>query len=155
MTKKEVYVLRGIPGSGKSTWANARVSEEMAKGRKATSISADRFNYDACGYWINPKTHSLCLKAFMKVIQEGYDVIVVDDTNIRLVEAAPYMALAIAHGYNSTLMNFMPFAIDVDKIGKRNIHGVSPETVRNMFYRMQKEDLGIPWWNTEYIYVKV
>jgi hypothetical protein len=69
--------------------------------------------------------------------------LVVDNSNCRLVELAPYVLLAQAYNVEHTIVTI---SADVEVALQRNLHGVPEEIVREMYKSIQTEV--IPhWWN--------
>lgn len=145
----KVSILRGIPGSGKS---------HLAGRIKATTIvSADDFFTDFQGaYNFNParlgEAHSACLRDYLLALERAkiYNRpchIVVDNTNIRAVEVAPYAALALAFGAELKVITLRtPYGI----AACRNVHSVPERTIIAMFSRLADEDKNFPpHWPTE------
>jgi predicted kinase len=94
---KRVIIMRGISGSGKSHHAalfagNGRV------------VSADDYFMHNGVYVFNARklseAHTACMQAFLNALHQGYQTVVVDNTNIRLHELNPYRMVALAMGYD-------------------------------------------------------
>lgn len=97
-------IMRGIPGCGKSTWA-----KEAAKGYASHIIcSADEYFMESTGVLDNgtpfmeykfdigqlPLAHNWCFQNFLAAIEMETQVVVVDNTNIRLWEFQNYIGVA-------------------------------------------------------------
>lgn len=141
---KEVTIMRGVPGSGKSHWVQRYRS-------KSAIISADNFfvNPKTGVYEFNPellgKAHDNCLRQYLNLIHEGHPDIVVDNTNIKAFELATYYRVAEALGYRVGIMQMMTLP---DICISRNIHNVPPNIILSMYKSMEP----IPtWWNIRYI----
>jgi predicted kinase len=151
---RHVVVLRGISGSGKSTLAQELVQKTPAS---IAWVSADQYFTDEDGgYHFDPaklgEAHGDCLRQFVRNLQVDatYGVknslVIVDNTNTTVAEAAPYMALAAAYGFNALLVT-----LDADprKAALRNVHGVSPETTDAQYVRLTAETPRLPpFWET-------
>lgn len=147
----QVYILRGIPGAGKTTWSHSYLIREP----RTTIVSADHYHED-------PDTgrydfrienlrlaHQQCLIRFVNLIREPKVIgpVIVDNTNIRTWEIAPYYALAEAYGHQVEIVNFnKPYEAVMD----RNIHGVPKNKVSNMHYAQVMEKLP-PHWGIRHI----
>jgi predicted kinase len=138
---KEVIILRGIPGAGKTTYAKRFHP-------KAIVVSAD-------DYFIDPKTrtynfqrhnlraaHRYCWHEFVNAIARGAPEIVVDNTNIKVREFKPYYDYATAHDYQAKCV-----FISSDPIvaAGRNLHNLSLEKVLQRFKQLE-HDPNIPEW---------
>jgi predicted kinase len=97
-----VTVLRGISGSGKSTWA---------KQQGVPVFSTDQFfmidgeyRYDATRIG---EYHSRNLRAFLEALWRSEPWIIVDNTNICAWEYSPYVLAGQAFGYETELVTFL------------------------------------------------
>ena len=144
-----VVVLRGVSGAGKSTLALKLL--KAAPGGTAL-VSADSHFVGADGvYRFDPsklgEAHGGCLKDFVRTLQldsaygQKDSLVVVDNTNTTVAEAAPYMAVGAAYGWETVLAT-----IDIDprKAAVRNVHGVSGYTVDEQFIRIKYDDARLP-----------
>jgi predicted kinase len=149
MSNGTVFILRGIPGAGKS-----RLTKRLKKNRKdAAVVSADDFFVDYDGvYRFDPsrlgEAHSYCLFSFLEWVERRKRTVIVDNTNTTAVEIAPYAALALAHGYNVQIITIKANAREA---ARRNVHGVPVETVLRMAKRLKEETPRLPpWWPHKY-----
>lgn len=143
-----VIVLRGISGSGKSTCARALA--ESVEG--AVVVSSDHFfeqedgsyafDHDKLG-----EAHAMCFRAFIEACQAKVPLIVVDNTNSRMIEIAPYMLGARAYGYEATVLEV---ECDVLEALGRGTHGVPQDVTLEMAARIKYERV-MPWWPSERI----
>lgn len=134
--KKVLYVLRGLPGSGKST--------------KAKELAGDTTNiFSTDDFFINPKNgkyefdpklihqnHSLNVKRTEEAMVNGVTPIVVDNTNIKFYEMKRYIILAQKYGYEVEFHEpDTPWARDAEELAKRNTHGVPQHSIQRMIDR--------------------
>jgi len=125
-----LFLIRGLPGSGKSTYAKS-----LKKGMDCMCIhvEADMFFTDVSGnYNYNPEkvveAHEWCQRVCMDALNIGAAVIVAN-TFTRIREMQPYMDMATDLG--------IPYAI-VHVIGNfQNIHGVPEEVIEKMRERWE------------------
>lgn len=86
-----LVILRGIPGSGKTTYAE---TYKQTHPGDWVIASADSFFYEDGKYKFNPTllqaAHDNCYVTAFKAIREGKNVIV-DNTNRRVMEFEHYM----------------------------------------------------------------
>ena len=140
----KVSILRGIPGSGKSHYAHTL--------KATTIVSADTFftDFQTGAYHFIPaklgEAHSACLRDYLIALERAkiYNKpchIVVDNTNIRAIEVAPYAALALAFGAECKVITLRTGAAVAVT---RNIHGVPEGTIRGMFDKMVAEEKNFP-----------
>ena len=151
-----VVVLRGVSGSGKSTLADTLEREALltapTDGREVLTVSADDYFTDKDGgYHFDPSklgdAHGLCLRRFTNflLLQTAHGapeaLVVVDNTHTTVAEAAPYMALAAAYGFEALLVTL---DFDPRKAAARNVHGVSTEGVDAQYQRLTAETRRLP-----------
>lgn len=138
----KAYILRGLPGSGKSTWAE---TQNMKGG--VCIYSADSFHIIDGKYCYDPKragfAHAECLRTYVEDIRIGkHDIFIVDNTNTRIHEMAPYIAVANAFGVDHEILQFN---CSIDQSIARNIHGVPHGTIVSMNVALQTEHLPVHW----------
>lgn len=139
---KKVTIMRGIPGSGKSTWARNNVVGRF--------VSADDYFIDNNGVYVFNKdhlaaAHDLCLRNFVYLLDNETPSLVVDNTNVRAFEIAPYYRLAEAFGYHVEIIWLI---CDPVIAANRCIHGVPIDLVKSMSLSFDP----LPsWWNVRII----
>lgn len=144
MDKKKVFVMRGVQGSGKSTYASMLHKAASEDGLLPLTVSADHFFNGPNGYHFDVKklgdAHKECMQRFLWALQDGMSPIIVDNTNINVEDVAPYVAVGEAMGYEVTIIqvNTPP-----DVAAKRNIHGLGEKQVRDAHDRLQR--VVLPW----------
>lgn len=119
-----LYLVRGLPGSGKSTFAKAFA------GRDKAHIEADMYFEDQRGnYKFDPDqlraAHEWCQDRVKLYLSSGVSV-VVSNTSTTEKEVSPYMAIA-AH-YNA---QFVSMIIE-NRHGGVNVHGVPEDKLEQM-----------------------
>ncbi|MCD4776009.1 MAG: ATP-binding protein [Candidatus Aegiribacteria sp.] len=146
----KIYIMRGLPGAGKSTWA-----QENHPG--AHVCSADSFFVDDDGVYrfdgtLISEAHASCLRQFAKIlasmeesVENSPEVVVVDNTAIRAWEISPYYNLARAYGHDVRIVHVK---CDTETAHSRNIHGVPLERVEKMNDGLACEALP-PFWTVE------
>jgi len=144
--KRSAVILRGIPGSGKTTFA--QMMDE------AKVCSADWFfvNLKTGEYRFDPKqlpdAHAACMQRFIELVVSTNKSIVVDNTNITAIEIAPYVAIAQAYGIPASIVT-----IDCkpEVANKRQMHGVPLESLLEKHELMLEEEKRFPaWWKHEH-----
>jgi hypothetical protein len=101
---KELIIVRGAPGSGKSTYAFDRMMDYRDEDISSAMFEADQFMIDEKGlYKFDPlrlkECHNLCQQGVCKAMIANTEVIYVSNTFIRKWEAAAYYTLAEMWGY--------------------------------------------------------
>ncbi len=144
-----VIILRGVPGSGKSTW--------IAKNYpNAEVFSADHYFIRNGEYKFDPRllpdAHAYTLRSFVGWARDpSGTVAIVDNTCTTVAEVAPYAAIALAYGRQVETVTLL---CDPAVAGARNIHGVPLAAVEAMDRRLRASqgDLA-PWWNNRVVEV--
>ena len=104
MKKRELVIVRGAPGSGKSTYAWDRMSDYRDEDISSDMFEADQFMIDEQGrYKFDPlrlkDCHMRCQQEVCKAMIANTQVIYVCNTFIRKWEADEYYTLAKMWGY--------------------------------------------------------
>lgn len=97
--EKIVIIMRGVPGSGKSTKA------KKLAGETGVICSADDFFINEEGKYVFDYTkisnaHEECRNKCKNAMEQGADRIVIDNTNIRKIDYYAYIQLALNSGYS-------------------------------------------------------
>lgn len=126
----KVIILRGLPGSGKSTYA---------KSLKGYNIlcSADDYHMVNGEYKYKKENmgeaHQACLKLFLDYCKEenaqDVDNLVVDNTNTTSLEFSTYIKIAEVYGYEIELLEF---ECDIETSFNRNLHNVPLFAIEKM-----------------------
>jgi predicted kinase len=125
MKRKVLYVIRGLPGSGKTTLA-ATLSK--------IHLEADMyFTGDDGVYRFDParvqQAHAWCRNAVATEMQNNADTIAVSNTFTQKWEVQPYLDLAANYGYDVQIIHLSsPWD---------NIHNVPTEAIQRMRARWE------------------
>jgi predicted kinase len=133
----KVYLMRGVPGAGKSTKA-----KEIAASRPgAVIVSADHYFTDPQGvYRFDAKklgeAHHQCRERFVQALTTpGVDTVIVDNTNTMKSSVFFYCQFARNCGAEIEFVE-MPER-DVDVLVNRNVHGVPRYAIENMLQQYE------------------
>lgn len=122
---KELVILRGLPGSGKSTIANI-----ITGGRTDWVCSNDEyFEHDGKYEWKAEelgKAKEHCANKCRLLMNADVPVIVIANVNPKYKSFANYVDMAKQFGYRVHVMT-----VEHHHNGK-NVHGVSPEVIGGM-----------------------
>ena len=129
--EKMLYLVRGIPGSGKSTFAKTLVGE-----KDYCHKEADMFFVDGDGnYNFEPSkikdAHQWCQEEIEFVMKYDHSPVVVSNTFTQEWELQPYYELAIKYGYYVTSI------IVENRHGGTNEHGVPEDKLEIMKNRFE------------------
>ena len=122
-----LYLIRGIPGSGKTTLA---VNLPMIMEYPTVVLEADRYFINSSGvYEFDPsklsEAHNDCYSRAIENLIEGRDVIV-SNTSTTEKEVQRYQKLAEELG-----VNFVSLIVE-NRHGGKNVHGVPEDKVQQM-----------------------
>jgi len=149
--KRQVVIMRGLPGSGKSH----RAKSIAATSRNGVVCSADDYFVDSATgvYTFNFRklsdAHNQCMHKFLDALLGQKSPVVVDNTNTRLWEYSQYVKIAKLSGYELKVVEIAcPNGEVAAFCARRNSHGVPVEKVINMWKRFEKDQCAIvqnPW----------
>lgn len=122
---KTLYIVRGLPGSGKSTWVRNNLHIKP--------FEADDFFMRDGVYRYVPdmvhRAHEFCRRRCENAMKEGQEIIAVANTFSRKWEYSKYIDLADKYGYE--------IVIHVCKGRYKNIHNVPDDVISKMRERFE------------------
>ena len=132
---KKIVIMRGIPGSGKSTYVKENLDgaficsadgyfEEMAEVNQTTYLA----EFEP---WLVGRAHQFCWGLFITAVFDDEPLIVVDNTNIHGWEYYNYRLLGEKMGYEVEVVK-MPAVLTAEEYHSRNTHGVPLEVIKRM-----------------------
>ena len=134
--------MSGIPGAGKDKY----VSEVYPN---ADVVSADSFFMSNGIYQFDAsklsEAHAFCMRKFLQDTYLRHPTIIVNNTNTRIEEIAPYYAIGKAYG---AVVRLITIYCDVEKAAIRNVHGVPAQVCQSMAERLANRILP-PFWEIE------
>lgn len=138
-----VTIMRGLPGSGKSTFAKRLADKEP----KSIIVSADEYFVDANGiYRFDPskigEAHAYCLRRYIRGLLAGEIHVIVDNTNTQIWEFRHYIDLAKAFGYEIEITPMHESGRKLSRsylytIADRCTHGVPYHVIERMADRWE------------------
>lgn len=149
-----VVILRGIPGSGKSTLGRELQALCGEMQVDCSIFSADFFFETPRGYVFDVKglgkAHDSCKDSFSRAIFASLQradsaaktsrVVIVDNTNTQHWEYESYQAIAAKYGCAVRVLEMKcSDAGTAFRMGQRNSHGVPPGKVVSMFLRWEHD----------------
>lgn len=127
---KFAFIMRGVPGSGKSTTA------KFLAGDNGSVHSIDNLHVDTEGnfLWNDDKEHELYEKNFIEFVsslEKNIPVVVCDCINIVKKDYLKYVNAASNRGYVTSIVMMNPPAPEIAAM--RNTHDVSKEQILKMY----------------------
>ena len=123
---KELFLLRGVPGAGKST---------LAKSLGGMHIESDKYFMDGDEYKFDPSklkdAHAWCQNAVRVWAKNSVEKIVVSNTFTQEWEIDYYFELAKEHGYRVYSL------IVENRHGNKDVHNVPEEKLLQMKNRFE------------------
>jgi adenylate kinase family enzyme len=140
---RSVVILRGLPGSGKTTFIKDVISHIQMFGEDITTrvVSADDYHLDerdryVFRYEALRHAHAMCLELFLDAVDDdGVDVIFVDNTNMSLEECVTYQRVAECKRLRVSIVTVHEWNADV--LASRNTHGVDASKIESSKSRFQ------------------
>lgn len=130
LVDKNLILLRGIPGAGKSTFANL-----ISGGDTEIICCEDDFFIEDGKYVWDPTKYEeakeVCMDKCKELMEESARLVIVTNVNIREKDFKGYFDLADKYGYRV-------FSVIVEnRHGNSSIHGVPGDTIKSMSRKFQ------------------
>ncbi|XP_055294651.1 NEDD4-binding protein 2-like 1 [Moschus berezovskii] len=139
--RKHLYLLRGLPGWGKTTLAR-QLQHDFPR---ALIFSTDDFFFREDGaYEFNPdfleEAHEWNQKRARKAMRNGISPIIIDNTNLHAWEMKPYAVMALENNYEVIFREpDTRWKFNIQELARRNIHGVPREKIHRMKERYEHD----------------
>lgn len=139
-----LIIMRGLPGTGKTTAAKETLAAERAAGRTAARLATwdliappgDGFPaaFEAADV---PSAHTQNVARAAAAMVDQTDTVIIDNINIEDYEAQPYVKLADRHRYAVMIHDTGEGCTDVDMLlqPEYNVHRVSRSAMERMARR--------------------
>ncbi|XP_072039599.1 uncharacterized protein [Amphiura filiformis] len=134
--KKVMCLMRGAPGSGKSTIAR------QLKGEHGVIYSTDEFFYKDGQYTFDPMrlgdAHEWNQKRAREACEAGTSPVIIDNTNSLRWEMKPYVSMALDNEYQVEFREPMtPWRNKPGQLAKKNSHNVPAESIAKQLERYE------------------
>ena len=141
--------MRGLPGSGKSTYIKNTYAAEGPVVCSADDFFMTKIEDGGEIYDFDPRllnaAHKDCMQRFLRAVNAAAPFVVVDNTGIRLWELSPYFQVASALGYDVEVVRISALA---EVCAQRNVHGVPKAAVMRM---ADSFETALPWWGEKVV----
>ncbi|ETW01232.1 hypothetical protein H310_06818 [Aphanomyces invadans] len=139
---KTVVIMRGQPGSGKSTLSRTIQAMARSLGHDVAVCSADTYFDTPLGYYHDKSqltaAHDACKRAFSDAIEASAPVVIVDNTHSCLWEYEPYRTAALEAEYRVVVVEVGCDDVSTAiRTGLRNSHGVGIDVILRMHHRWE------------------
>lgn len=129
--KKALIIMRGLPGSGKSTKAKQLGEGGIILG--SDDFWGPEYNFDISKLG---EAHRWNQNRALDALKKGISPIVIDNTNVSFYEFRPYVEMAQSYGYEISFQESdAPWKFDVEELTRRNTHQVPAERIQDMLDR--------------------
>lgn len=132
----KLTIIRGLPGSGKTTMANKIAGEGDAV------VAADDFFSMSGEYRFSPnklgEAHSWCQEEARKALTEGRDVVVHNTFSTRW-EMEPYLKMGEEVGADIEVLNLFDSGLSDAELVERCVHGVGIYSMQRMRERWEHD----------------
>jgi len=141
--KKIMYILRGLPGSGKTYLANTLNESHNKEG---VILSTDDFYAQDGTYKFDPtkisEAHRFNQERCKEHCEKGTNPIIIDNTNVKRWEAKNYVELAMQYNYEIEIREpDTPWwkSKNVEELAQKTQHGVPADKIQKMLDRWDED----------------
>tara|TARA_B100000085_G_scaffold276113_1_gene294820 strand:- start:471 stop:944 length:474 start_codon:yes stop_codon:yes gene_type:complete len=124
---KTAVIIKGLSGSGKSSFAQAIAAEHAQAGCSVAIHETDNFFIQDGVYTFDPSKirefHAQNLANFTDSIISGVHLVICPNTNNQLWEFVGYLDVAIEHGYATVVYDLFDAGLTEHELCERNKHG--------------------------------
>ncbi len=136
-----MIIMRGIPGSGKSTKAKSLVGNGIIHSTDEVIESLGDYRdffakmIETKDFTALHKAHTTNFNNAKKSMKDGLSPIIIDNTHIKANEAKNYVVTALTMGYdddNISIVDVGTGGLNAEALAARNTHGVPLDKIESM-----------------------
>ena len=144
MQSPVIIIFRGVPGSGKSFLAT-HCSEYLNNSATVAVCTADSFFTKSGDYKYSakllPKAHAHCLEHFLRALDEGKKLVIVDNTNSKKWEYEIYSYISAILGHKFHILEVpCPNERILEAFRYRNQHNVESTAASKILQRWEVDE---------------
>ncbi|KNC54433.1 uncharacterized protein AMSG_10166 [Thecamonas trahens ATCC 50062] len=150
---RKVLLVRGLPGTGKSTLITEIVAQLGRAGDEISVVSADAYFEAGAGKLtakkrkgmlphevyaavfdtsLLPLAHAACQTAFNDALATDVGLVIVDNTSVTLASLAPYLDSATKAGYAVGILELVTTGADLARLRSRGVHNLPMSALVSM-----------------------
>lgn len=133
---KTLYIMRGLPGSGKSAVAESLAPGNVYAADDYPGLYGENMSFNPS---LLGKAHESTKNKIIEAMDRGESKIALANTNTQHWEMSPYIKVAQEKGYYVTFVH-VEGTIAPSGEQTKNIHGVPPEAIHRMKARFEPFD---------------
>ena len=137
---KKIFILRGLPGVGKSTLASylaTNLAPKKGEGKGAIILSSDDFFIASNGKYIFDdnkivEAHKWNFKRFKEAIERELSPIIIDNSNYKKYHYYQYVDYAQRKNYSVAVIVIPHNDVSDKELEERTPHGIKRRTIEKM-----------------------
>jgi len=138
---QQLFVMRGIPGAGKSTMAKSLVGDGIIHSTDDVIESTGDYRaffarlIESGDFKDLSRMHSKNLSNAIKSMKDGISPVVIDNTNIKANEAKAYVVAALEMGFDDNNIQIHDVGtrnLTAEQLAESNTHGVPLDKIKMM-----------------------
>ena len=131
---KILYLMRGLPGSGKSTKARALSKNIYSTDDFFIENGIYKFDFEKL-----EEAHNWNQQRVKESMSKVISPIVIDNTNSKAWELKPYVKMGIEFNYSIFLVEpETEYKFNPKELAKRNIHNLTEEKIKEFLKKFEK-----------------